>query len=983
MKREWTAHELIEQWTLLPNEWSLIEAKTDHNRLGAAILLKFFQLEGRFPQHKHEIPSSVISYMAKHVSVSPDAFLAYDWSGRSIKHHRAEIRSFLGFREATSQDAEDLATWLCQTIIPHEYRLDRLRSAAIERCRALHIEPPTPGRIDRVSRSALHAHETQFFAATLQQLSPSVRARLDALLDDSAIEAEASSSEPSISLLDLRTGPGRVGVDTVLAETAKLRRIRALQLPATLFRDVAPSILQIYRQRAAVETPSALRAHPEPIRMTLLAALCWMRGQEITDTLVDLLIQIVHRINARAEQKVEREFIQDLKRVTGKTTLLFQIAEAAVQEPDGRVRDVIYPIAGEHTLHELVKEYKTTGPAYRRHIHMVMRTSYRNHYRRILPHLLHVLSFQSNNALHRPVIRALDLLKHYLESSLQYYPMHVPVPIEGVIRSGWRDILVEEDTEGQERINRVNYEFCVLQALREKLRCKEIWVEGANRYRNPEEDLPQDFETQRMAYYEALHLPSEADTFITNLQERMSSSLKALNATLPKSAAVSVLNKQGGWIRLSPLEPQPEPTNLLRFKGELGQRWNQVSLLDLVKETALRTNFTDCFTTVSTREILDRATVQKRLLLCLYALGTNTGFKRMSMADPDTTEHDLRYIRRRFIHKDNLRAAIAQVVNATLAIRLPQIWGEGTTACASDSKKFGVWDQNLMTEWHPRYHSSGVMIYWHVDKKAACIHSQLKTCLSSEVAAMIEGVLRHSTEMVVEKNYVDSHGQSEVAFAFCELLGFQLLPRLKAIHRQKLYVPAAGQAHLYPHLQPILSRPIDWECIRQQYDQLVKYATALRIGTAETEAILRRFTRTTPQHPTYKAALEVGKAAKTIFLCNYLQHEGLRREIHEGLNVVEHWNSVNNFIFYGKGGEIASNRIDDQEAVMLSLHLVQSCLVYMNTLLIQHILTQEPWTAQLTATDFRALTPLIFSHINPYGKFVLDMQERLAVEHVA
>ena len=81
---------------------------------------------------------------------------------------------------------------------------------------------------------------------------------------------------------------------------------------------------------------------------------------------------------------------------------------------------------------------------------------------------------------------------------------------------------------------------------------------------------------------------------------------------------------------------------------------------------------------------------------------------------------------------------------------------------------------------------SGVMIYWHVERKSACIYSQLKTCSSSEVAAMIEGVLRHCTEMEIEKNYVDSHGQSEVAFAFCRLLGFHLLPRLKALHAQKL-----------------------------------------------------------------------------------------------------------------------------------------------------------------------------------------------------
>ena len=52
---------------------------------------------------------------------------------------------------------------------------------------------------------------------------------------------------------------------------------------------------------------------------------------------------------------------------------------------------------------------------------------------------------------------------------------------------------------------------------------------------------------------------------------------------------------------------------------------------------------------------------------------------------------------------------------------------------------------------------------------------------------MIEGVLRHCTEMEVERQYVDSHGQSEVAFAFCRLLGFELMPRLKGIHRQRLY----------------------------------------------------------------------------------------------------------------------------------------------------------------------------------------------------
>ncbi len=70
----------------------------------------------------------------------------------------------------------------------------------------------------------------------------------------------------------------------------------------------------------------------------------------------------------------------------------------------------------------------------------------------------------------------------------------------------------------------------------------------------------------------------------------------------------------------------------------------------------------------------------------------------MSAGQQRTNYKDLLYIRRRYITKDQLRAAIREVVNATLRVRSPGIWGEGTTACASDSKKFGAWDQNLMTE---------------------------------------------------------------------------------------------------------------------------------------------------------------------------------------------------------------------------------------------------------------------------------------------
>jgi TnpA family transposase len=167
--------------------------------------------------------------------------------------------------------------------------------------------------------------------------------------------------------------------------------------------------------------------------------------------------------------------------------------------------------------------------------------------------------------------------------------------------------------------------------------------------------------------------------------------------------------------------------------------------------------------------------------------------------------------------------------------------------------------------------------------------------------------------------------------------------------------------------------------VRQQYDQMIKYTTALRLGTADTEAILRRFTKKNVQHPTYKAIAELGKAIKTIFLCRYLHAEPVRREIHEGLNVVEQWNGATDFVFFARRGEMVSNRREDHEISMLALHLIQNCMVYVNTLMIQTVLAQPHWQGTLTPRDYAALTPLIWEHVNPYGRFDLDMNARLAL----
>lgn len=139
-------------------------------------------------------------------------------------------------------------------------------------------------------------------------------------------------------------------------------------------------------------------------------------------------------------------------------------------------------------------EFKTKGPVYRRTVQTTLKASYSNHYRRGLIELLEVLEFRSGNATQRPVLDALDLIKRHAGIRLTYYPAGETVPSHKGVRGDWTTLVYKDAGKAGRRVVRNVYEICTFQALRERLRCKEIWVVGADKWRNPDEDLPHDFE---------------------------------------------------------------------------------------------------------------------------------------------------------------------------------------------------------------------------------------------------------------------------------------------------------------------------------------------------------------------------------------------------------------------------------------------------------------------------------------------------------
>jgi hypothetical protein len=149
--------ELVEHWTVLDDELELVAGKRGATRLGFALLLKYYTRHGRFPRGRAEFADEVVDYVARQVKVPAPELGLYDWTGRTIEYHRAQIRDHLGFRVCGVADAEKLTQWLAITVAHAERHPDQVREELFKHCREERIEPPTPDRVTRMVRSALQS----------------------------------------------------------------------------------------------------------------------------------------------------------------------------------------------------------------------------------------------------------------------------------------------------------------------------------------------------------------------------------------------------------------------------------------------------------------------------------------------------------------------------------------------------------------------------------------------------------------------------------------------------------------------------------------------------------------------------------------------------------------------------------------------------------------------------------------------------------
>ncbi|MEY8717360.1 Tn3 family transposase [Francisella philomiragia] len=952
---------------LSDKEIKLAISKTgDVNKLGFGIMFAYFKRYIRFPSNTEmPIPLELILEISQLLNISNDVFATFDMEGRTAKRYRHEIKHYLGYREVTNLDAPNFINYFAENISIYGYSKQKSIEESYKYFKEHKLTIFKPKQLERHIKTA-----NNMFTETLENNIFSSLTTKQKLLIKSLLNNNESISFDAIK----KSIPG-ARIKNVSNAIEKIGLISEIKIPDEIINNINRKVLTKYYDQVMSLFPSNILKFSTKSRYATMAIFCHIRLQILLDELTDTLIKLIHKLRSAAEKHV-KEYPVQRDFVKGKLDILKTLASVCSENPKHSIEDKVYPEVSPEILLKVIDDINEQGKWFESIIQTEIYTKYTHGSRKVILQILETLSLHEDHKEYKPVLKAINFIKSNSKTESGFYTQ---TPDITVISSNWKDNIYET-LKDKIVINKYKFEITILEQLKVFLSYKAIWVKNSYLYRNPNDDIPSNYKENKQEYLDRLKLPKINKTFVKKLRSQLQDALGSLNNSILDNPMVilkqSTTNRN---LSISPSSAQSGPANIDKLHKEIMQTWGSLNLIDIFKEADLDINFTNLMETIAKTQQLSGDEFRKKLLLCIYAIGTNAGLKKISIANGDVNYSDLKYIKNRFINPSNLRIAIRKVINKVIEIRDPQIWGEATTSVACDSTQVNAWDQNLLNEWHLRYKSSGVMIYWHVDNKSLCIYSQLKSCSSSEVGSMIKGFLDHDTDMDMNKIYTDTHGQSVIGFAVSHLLGFNLLPRLKAINKQKLSGAISGDKKKYSNISLIMKGKVNWKLISDNYHEVVKYMVALKTGTIEPSVFIKRFSHNNFSHPVYRALFEIGKAAKSIFLCKYIASEDLRVEINEGLNVVERINNVMSFIFYGKLGELRNNKTQEQEISILCLHLLQVCMVYINTLIIQNILYKKHWNGVFTGNDYRALTPLFSGHINPYGLFPIDLNQRLYI----
>jgi TnpA family transposase len=542
------------------------------------------------------------------------------------------------------------------------------------------------------------------------------------------------------------------------------------------------------------------------------------------------------------------------------------------------------------------------------------------------------------------------------------------VPLE-VINPSWEPHVRDRATG---TVNRAGYACAVLDALRTRLRRRDIYAPASTRWGDPRAELlaPDVWEDQRHTLCDELTLDTNPTTVLAQLTATLDAAWQVTAAGLPANPDLRIEQRGGrDEIVLTPLDADDEPESLIALRAQVEALLPEVEIADLPLEVHGWTGFLDEYTHISGTPSREPG-LPETLSALLVSESCNVGLTPVAdQSYPPLTRERLNWAAHNYLRSATHAGANTRLVDYHTPLPLAQAWGGGEMATA-DGMRFVIPVSTIHAAYNPRYfgRQRGFPLYsWMADTHTVLAQTLIPGTQRDSLYAL-DGLLANPTLIRPELVSTDTAGASEIVFALAWTLGYRWAPRLADLPDQRLWyiTPHAD----YGPLAGLTRHRINTRIITENWDQICRLTASLRAGTVTPSAILRTLQRGPNPSSLARALAELGRVIKTLHVLQYCRDPQYRRTIHHLLQRGETRNSLARDVFHGQRGQLRKHYQVGQENQLDTLGIMINIIVLWQTVYTQAALNHLAANGHHPdPADVARLSPLGHPTINLNGRY--------------
>jgi len=364
-------------------------------------------------------------------------------------------------------------------------------------------------------------------------------------------------------------------------------------------------------------------------------------------------------------------------------------------------------------------------------------------------------------------------------------------------------------------------------------------------------------------------------------------------------------------------------------------------------------------------------------LTAVLADATNLGLTRMAEACAVASYRQLAWTAAWHLREETYRQALAILVNAQQRQPLAASFGAADVS-SSDGQHFptaGPGEAVGAVNAHYE-RTASALFYTHLSARQAPYHT-VAIPPSGEAAYVIDGLLYHEADLSIGTHHTDGGAVSDHNFALAYLLGFYFAPRIPNLAERRLYT--FGPTSAWPVLEPFIAGRVDEKLITTHWNDVLRLATSVRTGTVSASLLLKRLGAYPRQNGLALALREIGRIERTLFMLDWLELPGLRRQATVELNKGEARNALARAVCFHRLGRLRDRAVEAQQYRASGLALVTAAIALWNTVYLDRALDDLRCSSEMIPEALLAhLAPIGWQHINLTGDYLWDVDVGLA-----